>query len=275
MNDVVTPQPYVLGHSETELVRLERQGEIFGEQTRDVLRRAGISAGMNVLDIGCGVGDVAMIAAEMVGSTGQVLGIDSATEALPLARARAARAGYDWATFEAANIYGFQTDQLFDAVVGRFILMHVPDAVGALKAMVRLVRPQGIAAFVEMDIDQAGAVPEMSLLRTSIDWMSDTYRKVGADPNMGSKLHATFCDAGLSPHLFATCRIESGPDSIAYDFAAETLRSLLPAAERHGIATAGEVEVDTLAARLRELALAGNHCIFMPRVIGSWATVPG
>ena len=105
--------------------------------------------------------------------------------------------------------------------------------------------------------------------------MTETYRKSGADPNMGSKLYATFCAAGLSPQLFATNRIESGPNSIAYGFAAETLRSLLPAAERYGVTTAAEVQIDTLAARLREAALAGNHCIFMPRVVGSWATVPG
>lgn len=268
------PNDYVLGHSEKELTRLERQGQIFGAETRDTLRRAGISSGMAVLDIGCGVGDVAMIAAEIVGPTGRVLGIDTAHQALELASARAARAGYDWLTYQKADIYGYQSGSLFDAVVGRFILTHVPDAVGALKAMVRLIRPQGIAAFIEMDIDQAGAVPEMPLLRTCIDWMIATYRSVGTDPNMGSKLYATFRAAGLTPRLFGTCRIESGPDSIAYEFTAETLRSLLPAMERYGIASPDEVGLDTVAARLREAALAGDHCIFMPRLIGAWATTP-
>ena len=57
-----------------------------------MLRRAGISPGMRVLDIGCGVGDVSMIAAEIVGPTGKVLGIDNAEKALGTgAGARGAR----------------------------------------------------------------------------------------------------------------------------------------------------------------------------------------
>lgn len=49
---------YILGHSEREMERLQRQGEIFAEATEDVFQRAGIRPGMRVLDVGCGVGDV-------------------------------------------------------------------------------------------------------------------------------------------------------------------------------------------------------------------------
>ena len=267
-------KPYVLGHSEKELVRLERQGQIFGAETREVLRRAGVSPGMRVLDIGCGVGDVSMIAAEIVGPTGSVLGIDNAEPALSAAGARAARSGYSWLSFAASDLYEFRPEGTFDALIGRFILMHIPDPVKAIVTLSRFLNPQGIVAFIEIDIEQAGAVPEMPLLRTCIDWMVTAYRKVGAEPNQGSRLYATFRAAGLTPRLFGTCRIESGPDSIAYDFAAETLRSLLPAIEQYGIATAQEVGIDTVAARLREASVAGDHCIFMPRLIGGWATTP-
>jgi ubiquinone/menaquinone biosynthesis C-methylase UbiE len=44
--------------------------------TERLLRSAGIEPGMRVLDIGCGAGDVSMLAAELVGSTGSVVGID-------------------------------------------------------------------------------------------------------------------------------------------------------------------------------------------------------
>ncbi|MCR4282504.1 MAG: class I SAM-dependent methyltransferase, partial [Bauldia sp.] len=78
--------PYILGHSEQELARLERQGEIFGTETREILCRAGLKRGMHVLDVGCGVGDVSLIAADIVGPHGSVLGIDRAPKALPMAR---------------------------------------------------------------------------------------------------------------------------------------------------------------------------------------------
>jgi hypothetical protein len=38
-----------------------------------------------------------------------------------------------------------------------------------------------------------------------------------------------------------------------------------------GIARAEEVDVDTLAERLRTAAVAGDHCIFLPRIVGAWA----
>ena len=71
---------YARGYSEGEFKRLESQGRFFHDVTADVLRRAGIVSGMRVLDIGCGVGDVSLLAAEFVGPSGTVLGIDRSAE---------------------------------------------------------------------------------------------------------------------------------------------------------------------------------------------------
>jgi ubiquinone/menaquinone biosynthesis C-methylase UbiE len=263
---------YVLGHSEQELARLERQAEIYSLETREWLRRAGLRTGMRVLDVGCGVGDVSMIAAEMVGSTGTVLGIDKAVAALGTASARAKRAGYDWLRFTEGDLFSFVPADRFDAVIGRFILMHVPEPVAALRHLRGLLKEGAVVAFIEMDISEARAVPAMPLLDRCIRWIAETYRRVGAEPDMGSRLYATYRASGLAPRLSGTTRIESGPDSIVYQFAAQTLFSLLPAMERFGIATAAEVGIDTLAERLRAEAIAGDHCILMPRLIGAWAT---
>ena len=263
--------PYVLGHSEQELARLERQSEVFAKETRSVLVNAGLKAGMTVLDVGCGAGDVAMIAAELVGPDGSVLGVDRAGQALSVARARAERAGFSWLRFEDADVFSFEPQGKFDAAIGRFILLHIADPVGVLKRLTRFLNPGGAVAFLEMDIDQAGAVPPLPVLTQCIDWITATYRRVGVEPNMGSGLYAAFRAAGLNPRLAASQRIESGADSIAYGFTAQTLVSLVPVMERLGIASAAEVDVDTLTARLRDAALAGDHCIFMPRLIGAWA----
>ena len=58
---------YALGHSEQELQRLSRQGQALGAFTRQLFEEAGISRGMRVLDVGCGSGDVAFLAADLVG----------------------------------------------------------------------------------------------------------------------------------------------------------------------------------------------------------------
>jgi ubiquinone/menaquinone biosynthesis C-methylase UbiE len=239
-----------------------------------VLRRAGLKTSMRVLDVGCGIGDVSMIAAEIVGPTGSVLAIDNAATALHVARDRAQRSGYDWLDFKDADLHEFESTEKFDAVIGRFILMHIPDPVAAVVQLSRFLDPGGVMAFIEMDINQAVAVPDMPLLARCIKWIDATYRQVGAEPNMGSKLYATFRAAGFTPRLTGTCRIESGPDSIVYQFAAQTLSSLLPTMEKYGIATADEIGIATLADRLRAEAIAGDHCILMPRLIGAWAAYP-
>jgi ubiquinone/menaquinone biosynthesis C-methylase UbiE len=58
---------YALGRSAKEYARLERQAEIMKPMTRRLFADAGISAGMTVLDLGSGAGDVSMLLAEMVG----------------------------------------------------------------------------------------------------------------------------------------------------------------------------------------------------------------
>jgi SAM-dependent methyltransferase len=81
---------YALGHSDGELERLIVQSRFVEPITRRFFQEAGISAGMRVLDIGSGAGDVAFLAADLVGETGEVVGTDKSAAALATAKQRAA-----------------------------------------------------------------------------------------------------------------------------------------------------------------------------------------
>jgi SAM-dependent methyltransferase len=72
---------YILGHSEREIARLKAQAAELDPITRRFLCEAGIVSGMRVLDVGSGAGDVAFLAAELVGATGEVVGVDLAPAA--------------------------------------------------------------------------------------------------------------------------------------------------------------------------------------------------
>src|ERR1700733_2144352 len=84
---------YELGHSERELKRLRLQAELTDPFTRQYYRDAGIEQGMRVLDVGSGGGDAALVAAELVGEKGQVVGVDNASAAVAAAQARVAALG--------------------------------------------------------------------------------------------------------------------------------------------------------------------------------------
>ena len=67
---------FALGHSLAEVQRLKSQGAMLRPITERLLRNVGIDAGVRILDFGCGAGDVFMLAAELVGPEGSIVGID-------------------------------------------------------------------------------------------------------------------------------------------------------------------------------------------------------
>src|SRR5580704_6015311 len=110
---------YIMGHSDHERRRLSLQAQVLNPLTKDFFQRAGIGPGMRVLDLGCGVGEVSLIAARMVGPGGSVTGIDIDPAALEIARARASQEGLHHAVFEEANVADYSSLTPFDAVTGR------------------------------------------------------------------------------------------------------------------------------------------------------------
>ena len=82
---MATTDGYVLGHSEAELKRLATQARLIDPITRRFLVSAGIREGMRVLDVGSGVGDVAILVAGLVGKSGEVVGADPAPAAIDAA----------------------------------------------------------------------------------------------------------------------------------------------------------------------------------------------
>ena len=143
---------YVMGATEHERRRLSLQGSILKSLTDSFLKQAGLSEGMRVLDLGCGIGDVSLIAARIVGPVGSVTGLDPDSAALDTARARAREEGLSQVNFEQTAFEAYTTDRPYDAVVGRHILIHSPDPLGWIRKAKSLLRSAGIAAFQEYDL---------------------------------------------------------------------------------------------------------------------------
>src|SRR5215831_2284982 len=79
---------YVLGHDSEELARLDRQAASIAGATRLLLQAAGVAPGMRVLDLGTGLGHVARMIGELVGTEGAVVGLDRSGHAIAAARQR-------------------------------------------------------------------------------------------------------------------------------------------------------------------------------------------
>lgn len=269
---------YLLGHTESELRRLDVQGDLYRDITRRAFERAGIEPGMHVLDIGCGTGDVSLTAAEVVGPEGSVLGIDRGPDAIAAARDKAARAGVRHVQFEASEIGDFERPRSFDALVGRFVLMHQPDPADALAAAARAVRPGGLVVMVEsyMELLRTGghSEPHSPLYDRIVRFKSAVVAGAGADLHAGGRLRTTFLDAGLpEPECRLETRVEGGTDSPYYEYVAQSVRSMLPEARRLGLTDFGEADVDELAERLRDEVVGRRGSLLVWPVVTAHVTL--
>lgn len=276
MSQPAASSAYVMGHTDHERRRLSLQACVLNPLTRDFLRRAGISAGMRVLDLGSGVGEVSLIAAALVGPHGHVTGLDFDPQALEIARARSLENGYEHVTFEACSIDDHRSERPYDAVIGRHILIHVPDVLATLRQAVASVHTGGIVAFQEYDLSRG--VPPFPETPTS--WrvhqlFIDLFARITRHADIGVRLYHLMVEAGLpAPEARAECPIDGGPDSPFYEWYAETTRSILPHLEAAGLATATELDVDTLADRIRAEAVAARSGIVGPMMVGVFARKP-
>jgi 2-polyprenyl-3-methyl-5-hydroxy-6-metoxy-1,4-benzoquinol methylase len=242
---------YVLGHSEQELERLIAQSRLFEPFTEQFFREAGITTGMRVLDLGCGAGDVSFLAARMVGPTGQVIGLDRSPDAKATASRRARSLAVSNVRFIQGEVGALADEEPFDAAVGRFVLMFCPDPVDVLRQVTARVCPGGLIAFQEADWTGCRSSPDTPTWSQCVRWATEAFQQSGADTLMGLKLAATYTAAGLpAPTLSLHAGIATGPNHPLYTIVTETIRTLLPAMEQLSIATAGEVDIDTLARRL-------------------------
>ena len=159
---------YELGSVEGELARLELQGRALAPATRMIFDAAGIGPGMRVLDLGCGVGDVAFVAADLVGPGGSVVGVDRLPKALARARLRAEQRGLAQVRFLEGDVHDPAPGGPFDAIVGRLVLMYVPDPPEVLRRLATALRPGGLVVPVEMDLATARSLPATELASQAI-----------------------------------------------------------------------------------------------------------
>ncbi len=265
---------YLLGHADVEVQRLILQGRLYNDYTEHALRLAGLRPGMRVLDVGCGPGDVSLIAAKLVGPSGTVLGVDAAPEMMELARARAAEQGLSAVLFTQAEIDEITLDEPVDAVIGRFILMHLPDPAAALRRLSSLVRPGGVVAFSENDITATRSIPEMPLFAQVSSGIVRAFEAMGLNARFGNTLHTVFAAAGLgAPRLTLGTPIGTAADTDLLAYAAEVWRLVTPIAHKEGTAIDGLPDIDDFVPQFREQALAVNALITMPPIITAWAQV--
>jgi ubiquinone/menaquinone biosynthesis C-methylase UbiE len=271
------PDPtYALGRSDDEHARLTEQANFLRPLTERLFRSAGIGTGMRVLDVGSGVGDVAFLAADLVGPNGRVVGVDMDGAALSKARMRAQQLGLTNVEFIEGDIRSTELHGPFDAAVGRLVLLYFGDPAAGLARIAARVRPDGIVAFQEMELNEAALLATYgnTLAGKAGAAVCRTFRAAGVRVNMASELPSTFIQAGLGqPQLLGEFVVGGGRDPAGYSWLANTLRSLAPMAGRLGISVDELGDLDTLSERMRTETMSASRSFWSAPYVGAFARI--
>jgi SAM-dependent methyltransferase len=271
----IEQSPYPLGNSDQEHGRLIRQGEYLRPLTERLFREAGIGAGQRILDVGSGVGDVAMLAAAIVGPSGSVIGIERDPVSLARARSRITEAGLQNVHLVEGDATSFSCGPSFDAAVGRFILEYLPDPIAAVRSIGALVRPGGVVAFHEPAWAPALAVaPHLPLWTASASLVRDTLNRSGADTDIGLILHRIFCEAGL-PMPTVRVEVPVGNDARFTRRLVDSLLTLWSRAAALGLRPERLGDFETLASRLyAEMSIADSVVPYGVGLVAAWSRKP-
>lgn len=267
------PPAYVLGSDDAEVMRLDAQAAAIAPATALLLRAAGIGPGMRVLDLGTGLGHVALAVADLVGPEGAVVGIDLATALLDHAKRRRAAAGAERVRFLVADARGYRSAEAFDAIVGRLLFFHLPDAVDVARHHVLGLRPGGRLVAIDFDLGSARTEPRVALFETAFGWVEAAFRTAGADPRIGTRLERILSQAGLAGvDGFGLQRYYAPDDAAGPRQLAGIVGALAAPIVAAGLATASQIGVDTLEARLAVELAAADATMLPPAVVGAWGT---
>jgi 2-polyprenyl-3-methyl-5-hydroxy-6-metoxy-1,4-benzoquinol methylase len=267
---------YILGHSDREIRRLMHQAAILRPITDRLLRGAGIGRGMRVLDLGCGAGDVSMLAAELVGASGMVLGIDHSPKAIAVARRRARAGELRHVQFEEVTVGAFSGIQPFDIVIGRYVLIHQDDPVAFIRKAADLVGPGGVVAFHELCVrgQVIQSLPSVSLWQHSGEWIRTAFQAAAPNHDAGGRLIEHFRRAGLPQAiLFCESPVGGGEDSPLIAWMAGTLESVLQQLAKMRIVTADTIAIETFEDRLRTAVVEAQSQLVGPAQYCAWTRV--
>ena len=195
---------YAAGHvPPAEPNRLDIQSDTYAPLAEWTLDALHLHTGCRVLELGCGTGSLLTAAAQRVGPTGTVVGVDRDRRLLAVARARLT--AYPWVALVEADALGYDAGpHHFDAVHCRLVLLHQADPDALLARMLALTRVGGRIATQDIDADGLTGAPVPITCYPPLDALellsraSVTARqRLGTDDQAGRKALDRFARLGL------------------------------------------------------------------------------
>ena len=262
-----SPHRYAIRGGKEGKKRLDLLARVLLPTTKQLLERVGLIRGMKCLDIGCGGGHVGISMATIVGPEGLVIGTDTDAEILALAREDAEVAGITNVKFQQLDASACLWHNEFDTAYARFLLSHLDKPENCLAAMVEACLPGGTIIIEDTDFSGSFCFPACATYDRYNDLYQGLVKLRGGDPNIGPKLPAMLCRAGIQD-------IELGmiqPTHIHGEgklMAPFTMSRITAALIGEGLVT--ETEAEQILTELNQIAADRETVVSLPRIFQVW-----
>jgi protein-L-isoaspartate O-methyltransferase len=229
-----TDRPYVHGRSDRESTRLHDQAATLEELLHHDTRYL---PGCRVLEAGCGVGAQSVILARN-SPDAEFTSIDISPDSIGKARERAAREGCTNITFHTGDLHHLPfAPGAFDHVFVCFVLEHLSDPVGALRGLLRVLRPGGTVTVIEGDHGSAFFYPGSEAAENAIRCLVEIQRRAGGNALIGRELWHLMNEADIrsvrvSPRMVY---VDESRPGLVEGFTKNTFTAMVEGVEREAL----------------------------------------
>jgi len=256
-------EAYVHGYGAGEGQRLKDQAATLADLLHDGLS---FPSGARVFEAGCGVGAQTLELARRHPQA-EFVSVDVSAASLAQAEAAVASAGLTNVRFQQADLFAPPfAARSFDAAFVCFVLEHLADPSGALRALQRVLKPGGALIVIEGDHGSTLFHPESAFARRAIQAQIDLQAAAGGDANIGRRLYPLLVEAGLrdvrvEPRLVY---VDGARPDWAAGFTLKTYAAMIAAVRERALAAglASAADFDRGVADLRRCAEADGVFVY-------------
>lgn len=259
--------PYIIERGAEGKKRLNVLADILNPYSRQLIESEGSIVGKNFFDVGCGGGNVSLMAAQMVGATGTVLAVDFDEEIVQLAASDAQEIGLNNITFRVQSAYEIAEENSFDIAYSRFLLSHLTNPAEVINNMIRALKPGGRIIVEDIDFSGHYCCPERWSFTSYINLFTTAAKNNGQDANIGLSLFSLFRQTDLTQVSFDVVQPSFHTGSGKW-MAYLTMDKIRNAVLQQGLAS--ENEISNILSDLKAFIEDEGTIISLPRIFRVW-----
>jgi ubiquinone/menaquinone biosynthesis C-methylase UbiE len=235
---------YVLGTHDEEISRLGLQHRVWRPMVLDCWRKAGITTGMRVVDVGAGPGYATIDLAEIVGETGQILAVERSRRFIEAAQRSCQLRQLSQVAFQEADIMLEPIRaEAYDAAWCRWVASFVSSPATLVQRIRAALKLGGVAVFHEYSNYATWQLaPPRPLLEQFVSEVMASWRAQGGEPNVALQFPGLLHEAGfrvrsVKPRVFTV-----SPGDFMWQWPASFIEINLTRLQELGRVTAGWAE---------------------------------